>query len=47
VIDEIADVLIMAEQMRIQFGDKAVDDVILSKMDRQRTRMAATPKGGA
>ena len=47
VIDEIADVLIMAEQMRIQFGDKAVDDVILSKIDRQRARMAATPKGGA
>jgi len=39
VIDEIADVLIMAEQMRIAFGTKAVDERIAFKIERQRQRM--------
>ncbi len=39
VIDEIADVLIMVEQMRIAFGAKAVDERIAFKIERQRKRM--------
>lgn len=39
VIDEIADVLIMAEQMRIAFGADAVDERIRFKVERQRKRM--------
>jgi len=41
--DEIADVLIMTEQMRIAFGASAVDERIAFKIDRQRKRM----EGGA
>jgi hypothetical protein len=40
VIDEIADVLIMAEQMRLAFGADAVDERIAFKVKRQRGRMA-------
>lgn len=32
--DEIADVLIMAHQMRIIFGEKAVDDRVIYKLNR-------------
>lgn len=39
VIDEIADVLIMAHQMRELFGAEAVDERIQFKIDRQRGRM--------
>ena len=39
VLDEIADVIIMVEQMRIAFGAKAVDDRIAFKIERQRQRM--------
>ena len=39
VVDEIADVLIMVEQMRIAFGAKAVDERIAFKIERQRQRM--------
>ena len=39
VIDEIADVLIMAEQMRQGFGPVAVDKRIAYKIERQRKRM--------
>ena len=39
VIDEIADVIIMVEQMRIAFGAKAVDERIAFKIERQRQRM--------
>jgi len=38
-IGEIADVLIMAEQMRLLFGPAEVDAAILEKIDRQRGRM--------
>lgn len=40
VIEEIADVLIMASQMRTMFGPDAVDSVIAFKMERLRTTLA-------
>ena len=43
VIEEISDVQIMLEQMRIVFGDKAVDEQIKAKMDRLEKKL----KGGA
>jgi len=39
VIDEIADVIIMAEQMRQAFGAYEVDERIAFKIERQRQRM--------
>ena len=39
VIGEIADVIIMAQQMRLVFGAQAVDAMIDEKIDRQRKRM--------
>lgn len=39
VIGEIADVLIMAQQMRLVFGAQAVDAMIDAKIERQRKRM--------
>lgn len=39
VIGEVADVLIMAEQLRLLFGPAEVDSAILGKIDRQRGRM--------
>ena len=43
VIEEISDVQIMLEQMRIVFGDKAVDEQITAKLGRLEKRL----KGGA
>ena len=43
VIEEIADVQIMLEQMRIVFGDKSVDEQITAKLGRLEKRL----KGGA
>ena len=43
VIEEISDVQIMLEQMRILFGDKAVDEQITAKLGRLEKRL----KGGA
>lgn len=39
VISEIADVLIMAHQMRLVFGEGNVDEMIAEKIKRQRQRM--------
>ena len=39
VISEIADVLIMAHQMRLVFGEGNVDEMIDAKIKRQRERM--------
>lgn len=39
VISEIADVLIMAQQMRLVFGAGNVDEMIAAKIERQRKRM--------
>ena len=43
VIEEISDVQIMLEQMRLLFGDKAVDEQITAKLGRLQKRL----KGGA
>ena len=43
VIEEISDVQIMLEQMRIVFGDKSVDKQITAKLGRLEKRL----KGGA
>ena len=43
VIEEISDVQIMLEQMRIVFGDKSVDEQITAKLGRLEKRL----KGGA
>ena len=43
VIEEISDVQIMLEQMRLLFGDKAVDEQITAKLGRLEKRL----KGGA
>lgn len=43
VVEEIADVQIMLEQMRIVFGDKSVDEQITAKLGRLEKRL----KGGA
>ena len=43
VIEEISDVQIMLEQMRIVFGDKSVDEQITTKLGRLEKRL----KGGA
>ena len=43
VVEEIADVQIMLEQMRLLFGDKAVDEQITAKLGRLEKRL----KGGA
>ena len=43
VIEEISDIQIMLEQMRIVFGDKAVDEQITAKLSRLEKRL----KGGA
>ena len=39
VIEEISDVQIMLEQMRIVFGDKAVDEQITAKLGRLEKRL--------
>jgi len=39
VIDEIADVTIMVNQMRLAFGTQEVDNRIAYKIERQRKRM--------
>lgn len=39
IIEELADVSIMMEQMRFFFGDEAVNDRINEKLDRQLERM--------
>lgn len=39
VIEEISDVQIMLEQMRIVFGDKSVDEQITAKLDRLEKRL--------
>ena len=43
VIEEISDVQIMLEQMRLLFGDKAVDEQITAKLGRLEKRL----EGGA
>lgn len=43
VIEEISDVQIMLQQMRLLFGDKAVDEQITAKLGRLQKRL----KGGA
>ena len=43
VVEEIADVQIMLEQMRIVFGDKSDDEQITAKLGRLEKRL----KGGA
>lgn len=47
IIDEIADVIIMANQMRIVFGKDAVDDRIVFKLDRIMTFIRAREKSDA
>lgn len=41
VVDEIADVLIMAGQMRLIFGERLVDEAVTYKVDRLGKRLAA------
>jgi len=41
VIEELADVLIMANQMRLLFGPEQVDAAVEYKMDRLSKRLAA------
>lgn len=39
VIEEIADVQIMTEQMRLMFDGAAVDEVVVEKLERMRGRL--------
>lgn len=45
-IEEVADVLIMAEQMRLYLGESAVDDVITAKLERQINRIKEDSENG-
>lgn len=41
VVGEIADVLVMANQMRLAFGPEEVDQAVQMKLDRLKGRMAS------
>ena len=41
VVDEIADVMFMAQQMRLVFGPRLVDDAVAHKIERLGKRVAA------
>lgn len=45
-IEEVADVLIMAEQMRLYLGESAVDKVITAKLERQIDRIEEGSENG-
>lgn len=45
VVEEIADVQIMLEQMRLLFGDEAVDEQITAKLDRLEKRLEGEENG--